>query len=124
MLWLFVALQTMTPFIHAHAGDVEAHSIESGQVGFLHAHPNVHLDAACETAAADGHEAEIDVATGVRARKLALPMPCLALAASAVRLEPLYARPASWPGAGRPDIPVAFAEPAHSLPPALAPPLA
>lgn len=119
MLWLFVALQTMVPFIHAHAGDVQP-----SHGGFLHVHQGVYLDAACQTVAAHEHASEVDVSPGVPARKQTPAVPCVALAVAAAKIHAQYSLPSRWPGAGVPDIPLAFADPAHSLPPAFAPPLA
>ena len=117
-VWIFVALQTMTPFIHAHAGDTWA---AAGDL--LQGHQKVHLEAGCQTAATHEHGAEVDVSPGIHARKQALVVPGVAPAVAATRLAPQCPTSCS-PGAGIPDAPPAFVEPAHSLPPAFAPPSA
>lgn len=59
MLWLLVALQAMTPFIHAHAGVVQLK-----HAGFVHLHPGAQVDAAYHALVADEHGASFEVAQG------------------------------------------------------------
>jgi hypothetical protein len=118
MLWFFVALQTMAPFIHAHAG-----AVQLSHAGFLHVHQGVHSDAAWHVVAADQHGAEVEVAQGMPQRSDTLtttaPPPL------AVNLPLPHAAAAARPGAGLPaPPPLHRALPDHTLPHALAPPLA
>lgn len=65
MLWLFVVLQAMVPFIHAHAGAASPH-----HGGPLHVHQTVvQADAAWHVVAADDHGSALAVAAGLPARK-------------------------------------------------------
>ena len=118
-VWIFVVLQTMTPFIHAHAGDAR-----STPGGVLHGHQKVHFEAACQAAATHDHGAEVDMSPAIPARKHALLVPGVAPVVAAARSAPQYRPPSRSPGAGIPDAPPAFVQPAHSLPPAFAPPSA
>ena len=59
MLWLLVALQAMTPFIHAHAG-----AVQLKHANFMHLHQGAHGDAAYHALAADEHGASFEVAQG------------------------------------------------------------
>jgi hypothetical protein len=63
MLWFFVALQTMAPFVHAHAG-----AVQLTHPGFLHVHQGVQTDAAWHVTAADAHGAQTEVAQGMPLR--------------------------------------------------------
>ena len=116
MLWLLVALQAITPFVHAHAGAVQLdHS------GFLHAYQGGHGDAVYHASAADEHGAEIGVAHGMPLRSDMLDMG----APLAVGLALPYDHVTERPGAGVPAPPQLFlALPDHTLPHALAPPSA
>ncbi|HEY9099787.1 MAG TPA: hypothetical protein VIN38_13040 [Thiobacillus sp.] len=67
MLWLFVALQAMTPFIHAHAD-----SAQLNHGGLFHVHQSAHTDVIYHAIAAHDHGAEFQVAAGVPARKCEL----------------------------------------------------
>lgn len=119
MLWFFVALQTMAPFIHAHAGAVQ---LNHGR--FLHVHQGVHSDAAWHVMAADQHGTEVAVAQGMRLRD---DMPA---AAASAALPAAVASPAAVvmerrPGAGLPAPPPLHpALPDYARPYALAPPAA
>lgn len=118
LLWLFVALQAMTPFIHAHAGAVQ---LDHG--GFLHVHQGAQVDAARHVAAADAHGAEVAVAQGMRLRDSSLDAISEALPHPSVRL--LRITLAARPGAAFPTPPALdLAFPEHTLPHALAPPAA
>lgn len=118
MLWFFVSLQTMSPFIHAHAGAVQ---IDHG--GLLHMHQGEHVDAAYHAVATQEHGAEVAVAHGMPVRVAALAVvndmqPAVqgpALTQSVVLELPGVGLPASPPLASRPDL---------ALPHALAPPAA
>jgi hypothetical protein len=118
MLWLFVVLQAMAPFIHAHAGAVRA---EHG--GFLHLHQGIQGDVTYHAMAADEHGAEVAVEQGVRLRDSTLDaiteaplVPCLGLLRTAL---------ATRPGADLPLAPLLGSlYSRHTLPHALAPPAA
>jgi hypothetical protein len=118
MLWSFVALQALTPFIHAHAGPVRL-----DQAGFLHLHQGVHGDASCNATVTDERGAEIVVEQGVRLRNTS---PDAVANAPAVAATPFAcAFPAARRGADLPILrPLALALAEHILPPALAPPAA
>ncbi len=118
MLWLFVVLQAMTPFIHAHAGAVQ---VDHG--GFLHAHQNVPVDADRHAVASDAHGAEVAVEQGMRLRDSSLD--AIAEAPPLPSLRSLRAALAARPGAGFPILPTLdLTPPEHTLPHALAPPAA
>ena len=118
MLWFFVALQTMTPFIHAHAG-----AVQLNHGGMLHSHQDGHADAAYHAIAAHEHGAQVEVAHGVPARTAPLltPAPVQAVAASQA-LQ--HAESPRRPDAGLPTTPLQLELPDHTLPHALAPPAA
>jgi len=120
MLWFFVALQTMAPFIHAHAGAVHLH-----HAGFLHVHQGVHSDATWHVMAADEHGAEVEVAQGMPLRNT-VPPTVAAHASPAANLTLPRIDMAARPGAGLPAPPplLRLALPDHTLPHALAPPSA
>lgn len=117
MLWFFIALQAMAPFIHAHAG-----AVQLNHAGFLHLHQGTpHADAAWHATATDDHGAEVAVETGLRLRHLTPGVPAEAPLAAALPLPRLEAE--RRPGAGLPAPPLLrFALSDHTLPPALAPP--
>jgi hypothetical protein len=118
MLWLFVALQAMTPFIHAHAGEVQI-----GHGGFLHVHAGAPVDAAWHAVASDAQGAEVAVEQGMRLRDSSLD--AIAEAPPLPSLRLLRAMQAARPGAELPIPPALdLAPPEHTLPPALAPPAA
>lgn len=117
MLWFFVALQAIVPFIHAHAGAVQLnHSC------FLHLHQGVHTDAAYHAVATADHGAEIDVAEGRPLRITALDVAGAALPTTSLALP--RAVPTPRPDAGLPAPPPRSAPLPHMLPQALAPPAA
>jgi len=117
MLWFFVALQTMAPFIHAHAG-----AVQLNHAGFLHVHQGAHGDDAWHVAT-DEHGAEVEVAQGMPLRN---DTPATTVPAPLAASLPLpHADAAARPGAGLPaPPPLHLALPDHTLPHALAPPLA
>jgi hypothetical protein len=119
MLWLFVALQAMTPFIHAHAG-----AVQLGHADLPHVHQGVHSDAAYHVIAADEHGAEVEVAQGMPLRNGTLS--AAADAPLAVTLALPCADMTEWPTTGlpAPPPPLYLALPDHTLPHALAPPSA
>ncbi|MBT9539051.1 hypothetical protein [Thiobacillus sp.] len=117
MLWFFIALQAMMPFIHAHAGAVQlSHS------GFLHVHQDMPTDATWHATANADHGAEVDVADGRPSPLLILDVAEAALPASRLTLPRIA--PQATPGAGLPAPPPRFLPPDHTLPLALAPPAA
>jgi hypothetical protein len=123
MLWFFVALQAMTPFIHAHADTVQPGSGYAGHAGSLHVRQCAHGDAACHAIAADEHDAEIEVAQGMPLRNDTPGMVVEVPLAASLTLPP--ADVTERPGAGLPaPPPLHLALPDHTLPHALAPPLA
>ena len=118
MLWFFVALQAMTPFIHAHAG-----AVQLSHAGFLHVHQGVHSDAAYHVIAADEHGAEVEVAQGMPLRNSTLGSAAEAPLAMILTLP--HADMTERPATGLPAPPPLYlAPPDHTLPHALAPPLA
>lgn len=119
MLWFFVALQALAPFIHAHAGAVHLH-----HAGFLHLHETAaHGEAAWHVMAADDHGTEVAVAAGLPAR---ISLPGVAADASPAAVNRLPAPEAAQrPACGLPapaESPPAL--PDHARPFALAPPAA
>lgn len=117
MLWFFVALQTMTPFIHAHAG-----AVQLNHGGPLHLHQGVHSDASYHAIAAHEHGEEVVVAQGLPQRTVAQRV-----APDALYVFSPVLRQADilQPGAGLPAPPqLDLAPPDHTLPHALAPPVA
>jgi len=118
MLWLFVALQAMAPFIHAHAGAVR---VDHG--GFMHLHQGMHGDVAYHAMAADEHGAEVAVEQGVRLRDSTPD--AFAETPPVPSLRWLRAAMEARPGADFPIPPPLITSPSeHTLPHALAPPAA
>jgi hypothetical protein len=117
MLWFFVALQAMMPFIHAHAG-----AVQLNHSGFLHFHQAGQNDSVYHATATSEHAAEIDVEQGRPLRIEAL-VPAEAAPPVAAQALPFIVA-IQRPGAGLPAPPPRFAAPAHTLPQALAPPSA
>lgn len=126
MLWLLVALQSMTLFIHAHAG-----AVQLNHGGLLHVSQSVQGDAAYQVMAGG---AEIAAAQGMPLRKSALCSRCpvcsdadavacyAADAPLAVRLTLPRADTTGRLGADLPSPHLAL--PDYTLPHALAPPFA
>jgi hypothetical protein len=118
-LWFVIALQTLTPFIHAHAGVVQA-----SHAGFLHVHQSVHGDATSHAVEQGELDAGVEVAQGMPLQHTALAV----ANASSMRFTTMSILSptaiASWPGAGfSASPPLHFAPPDHTLPLALAPPV-
>lgn len=135
MLVLFVALQAMTPFIHAHAAPLAASAAggepagswaRSGPAadGFLHIHPRAHLDPACQSGAVPDAGAEVDVPSGVAtrtdARTARRPMH-VAMRPPVAPADAAHGRRNEMHAA---DVPPGRASPYFRLPPAFAPPAA
>lgn len=119
MLWIFVALQAMTPFIHAHAG-----AVQLSHGGFMHVHQNVHGDAAYHAVASSEHGEEVTVAHGVPPRSGALKAQGAAPLMVSVTMPSLVDM-ATCPGTGLvAPPPLLLVRPDHTLPHALAPPAA
>ena len=123
MFWFFVALQAMTPLIHAHAGTVQPESGHAGHAESLHVHQCAHGDAACHEIAADEHGAEIEVAQGVPLRNSTPGAVAVADVPLSVSLTLPFIDTTQRHGARLPaPPPLHLAPPAHTLPHALAPP--
>lgn len=119
MLWFFVALQAMAPFIHAHAG-----AVQLNHAGFLHVHQSTHSDAAWHVVSSDEHGAEVEVAQGMTLRSDALDTTADTRVLASDRVLPC-ASTMGCLGAGLPAPPLLrLAPPDHTLPHALAPPSA
>lgn len=119
MLWFFVALQTMTPFIHAHAG-----AVQLNHGGLLHVHQGLHTDAVYHAIATHEHGAEVEVAQGVPARKTTLDASSVDLSILANPIALCLAASAQT-RAVLPDPPLFhLTSPDHTRPLALAPPSA
>ena len=118
MLWFFVALQALAPFIHAHAGAVHLH-----HAGFLHLHETAaHGEAVWHAMVADDHGTEVAVAAGLPARiSLSAAADASPAAVNTLPAPEAVQRPAcGLPAlAERPPAP-----PDHARPFALAPPAA
>lgn len=117
-LWFFLALQTMTPFIHAHAG-----AVQLSHAGLPHEHGGAHGDAAYHVMAADEHGAEGEVAHGMPLRNVTHGTAGDVPPVATVTLP--QAGSTERPGTGLPAPPRSYLpRPDHTLPHALAPPLA
>lgn len=117
MFWFFVALQAMTPFIHAHAG-----AMQLSHGGLLHVHQGPHTDAAYHAIATHEHGAEVEVAQGVAARETALDASGVVLSIL-VRQVALSLDASERSSATLPAPPILLlTSPDHTLPFALAPP--
>ena len=117
MFWFFVALQAMTPFIHAHAG-----AVQLNHGGLLHVHQGPHADAAYHAIATHEHGAEVEVAQGVPARKTTLDASGVVLSVLVMQMA-LYLDASERSSAALPAPPILLlASPDHTLPLALAPP--
>ena len=117
MLWFVIALQAMTPFIHAHAG-----AVQLSHTDLPHVHQGVHSDAAYHAVVNGEHGAEVEVAQGLPARH--------AETAGAVADAPLVTPdtpPAATAGGLSAALPIPppfhLSPPDHIRPHALAPPL-
>jgi hypothetical protein len=116
MLWFLVALQAMTPFIHAHAG-----AVQLTHASFMHLHSGAQGVAANPALAADESDAPFEVAQG---RPLRIdPLGAAHAGLPALPLSPLHAERTVLSGAGLPTpLQPQRVPPAHTHPHALAPP--
>lgn len=114
-LWLFVALQTLSPFIHAHADGVQ---LDRG--GWLHMHSGVDSDVAHHALVSHEPGAEVSVAQGMPMRDAALAAAADVLPAGGVTLPRTLET--SRPGPGRPAPACRPTHSDHLLPRILAPP--
>lgn len=120
LLWIFIALQAMVPFIHAHAG-----AANLNHTGFLHLHQDVaHADATWHVLEADEHGTEVAVAAGLPGRNGAHTVPA-DVPPAAAPLAPWPAAEMQYPGTGLSAPPAVHrVQPGYTLPPAFAPPVA
>ena len=117
MLWFVIALQALTPFVHAHAGVAQA-----SHAGFLHVHQSVHGDATSHALEQGEPDAAVGVAQGMPLQHAGLAV-ANALMTFTTTSIPSPTAMASWPGAGWPvSPPLHLAPPDHTRPRALAPP--
>ena len=116
MLWIVIVLQTMTPFIHAHAG-----SVHINHASLSHAQTGAHADSAYHALAASERGAEIEVAHGMPIRSDAHGVSADVPSISSVTLLRINT---DSPGAGlqAPPPPLYLVPSSHTLPFALAPP--
>jgi hypothetical protein len=117
MLWFVIALQAMTPFIHAHAG-----AVQLNHSGLLHPHQGVHGDAAYHAVVNGEHGAEVAVAQGMPASRHAATAGADADAPSVTAATLPAATAAGLIAALPSPPPFHLSPPDHSLPLALAPP--
>lgn len=118
MLWLVIALQAMTPFVHAHAGPMQA-----SHAGGLHGHAGTPGDVAYHLAENREQGAEIEVAQGMPSLRQAVLFVADADASYPVPALPPSAARAARPGPAWLDVaPLQAVLPDHALPHALAPP--
>jgi hypothetical protein len=117
MLWFVIALQALTPFVHAHAGVAQA-----SHAGFLHVHQSVHGDATSHALEQGEPDAAVGVAQGMPLQHAGLAV-ANALMTFTTTSIPSPTAMASWPGAGLSvSPPLHLAPPDHTRPRALAPP--
>jgi len=115
MLWIVIVLQTMTPFIHAHAG-----AVQISHASLHHAHAGAHAESAYHALAASEHGAEIEVAHGMAIRSDAQGE---SAAVPPISADTLLRIDVASPGKGLPAPPPLLLVPsAHVFPLALAPP--
>lgn len=118
MLWFVIALQALTPFVHAHAGTAQLN-----HTGWLHVHPGVHGDVTYHAIETGESSEEVEVVQGMPLRHAALA------AANADARFPVPAVRPPTATAGRVGTVLSAAPPLHpslpdhALPHALAPPL-
>ncbi len=117
ILWFVMALQAMTPFVHAHAEPLQVSHADA-----LPGHPGMPGDVAYHAIENSGQDAEIEVAEGGPFRQSVLP----AAGAGASYPVPAVLPPEIKAGGRGAVWPVASSLharlPAHALPHALAPP--
>ncbi|MHB1092900.1 hypothetical protein [Thiobacillus sp.] len=117
MFWFVMALQAMTPFVHAHAG-----AGWLGEPGQLHVHPGVYGDVVCHLIEGGEQGALVEVTQGMSLRQAvllaadAVPNPVSAVLPTGMITSGWHA---AWPTA--PPLPRLLSD--HILPFALAPPL-
>lgn len=116
MLWLFIALQAITPFIHAHAG-----AVQLDHTGFMHLHQSAQGDVVWHAAVTDDHGTEVAVAAGVPLRHTLGAAPADRPAAAVSTLLPICDSTQRLDRSRAPPAP-RVALRAHTLPHALAPP--
>lgn len=117
MLWSVIVLQTMTPFIHAHAG-----AVQISHANLIHAHIGAHAESAYHALAASEHGAEIEVAHGMPSRSDAHGA---SVEAPSVSPATLARMDTPSPVTGLPAPPLLYLVASdHTLPLALAPPSA
>lgn len=118
MLWFVIALQALTPFVHAHAGTVQLN-----HTGWLHVHPGVHGDVTYHATESGDQGEEVEVEGGMPLRHAAL----VAANADWASAVPAVRPPTAIAGRVGTVLPVAPPLhpplPDHALPHALAPPL-
>ena len=118
MLWFVIALQALTPFVHAHAG-----AVQLNHTGWLHVHSGVPGDVTYHAIESGEQGEEVEVAQGMPLRHAALA------AANADVPSPVPAVRPPTATAGRVGTVLSAAPPLHpplpdhALPHALAPPL-
>ena len=118
MLWFVIALQALTPFVHAHAG-----AVQLNHTGWLHVHPGVHGDVTYHAIESGEQGEEVEVGQGMPLWHAALA------AANAGAPSPVPAVRPPTATAGRAGTilsatpPLHPPLPDHALPHALAPPL-
>jgi len=117
MFWLVIALQAITPFIHAHAGAAQLkHS------GFMHVHTPIRSDIAYQAVSTDDHDADFGVAQGLPLRHAALGAVEDASLCVVSMIQPAADRVDAL-GVPFPAFPTGCSPPPdHALPLALAPP--
>ncbi|MBI3432159.1 MAG: hypothetical protein HY018_08120 [Hydrogenophilales bacterium] len=117
MLWFVIALQALTPFVHAHAG-----AVPPNHTGWRHVPPGVHGDVTYHAIESGEQGEEIEVARGMPLRHGALA----AVIADAPSPVPAVRPPAATAGGGDMALPVAPSlqppPPDHALPHASGPP--
>lgn len=115
-LWFVIAVQALTPFVHADAGAVQV-----SHAGFLHGHRSVHGEATFDAAENGEQGVEVEVARmPVRHGALVVADAAMPFTAPANLAPAATVRRA---GAGLSAVPPSHVPlPDHALPHALAPP--
>ena len=114
MLWFVIALQALTPFVHAHAG-----ALQPSHTGWLHVHPGVHGDVTYHAIECGEQGEGVEVAQGMPLRHVVLAAANADVSSPVPAVRPSTARTgAAWPVAPPLHPPL----PDHALPQALAPP--
>ncbi|HEY9146347.1 MAG TPA: hypothetical protein VIN36_06640 [Thiobacillus sp.] len=115
MLWFVIALQALTPFVHAHAG-----AVQLNHAGWLHVHPGVHGDVTYHAIESSERGEEVEVGQGMPLRHVALAAANADVPAPVSAARPPTARVGTFLPVAPPLHPPL---PDHALPHALAPPL-